>query len=251
VSDPSRTNDRRWVVRGVHLLDADPDLGADLSEEERAQVARHLVLPTVVIEPGSWDVRDLDQTPGAEGGAHGLLVLSGVVAFNVAIAGRTCTRLILPQDLLLLDGVEDDVLPLQWGWSAIEQVTIAVFDRRLLVVGQRWPALMSAILKRGALQVRHALLQQAISQLPRVEDRLLGLLWAIADRQGVVRGDRIWVPLPVTHETLAQLIGARRPTVSLGLKKLAEAGLVIPDGNGWLIERDSLEAFHAAVAGNR
>jgi CRP-like cAMP-binding protein len=208
------------------------------------------MLPTVVIDPGPWDVRSLNHTPGAEGGAHGFLVVEGVVAFNVEIAGRTCTRLILPQDLLLLDGAEDDVLPLRWGWSAIERVTIAVFDRRLMVVGQRWPALMSAILRRGALQVRHALLQQAISQLPRVEDRLLGLLWAVADRQGVVRGDQVWVALPVTHEILAQLIGARRPTVSLGLKKLAETGVVVADNGGWLIERDSLEVFRATVAGD-
>ncbi|MBV9817892.1 MAG: Crp/Fnr family transcriptional regulator [Solirubrobacterales bacterium] len=102
---------------------------------------------------------------------------------------------------------------------------------------------MAAILRRGAQQLRHALLQQAISQLPHVEDRLLALMWSIADRQGVVRGDGIWVRLPVTHDALAQMIGARRPTVSLGLAELAGAGLLTPEGHGWLIDRSSLDRF--------
>ena len=233
----------------IRLLDAEPDFVAQLGEQERDQVARHLLLPTVTVDAGPWDVRALDSAHGVEGKALGFLVLEGVIAMKVAVAGRTCTRLILAQDLLLLDGVEDDVLPLRWSWAAIERATLVVFDQRLMVVTRRWPSLMTAIINRGALQARHALLQQAISQLPRVEDRLLGLLWAVADRRGVVRGSQIRIDLAITHETFAELIGARRPTVSLGLKKLAEDGLVSQDSRGWLIARDSLDNFRASLSG--
>jgi CRP/FNR family cyclic AMP-dependent transcriptional regulator len=81
--------------------------------------------------------------------------------------------------------------------------------------------------------------------LPRVEDRLLALMWSLADRRGTVRTDGVHVPLSLTHETLAQMIGARRPTVSLGLKALSEQGVLSADGDGWLIARDSLDQFSA------
>jgi DNA-binding XRE family transcriptional regulator len=235
----------------IRLLDAVPDLAAALGEKERVQATLQLVAATAAIDAGPWDVSSLDSASGAEGEALGFLVLKGAVAMRLDIAGRTCTRLILAQDLMLLDTAEDDVLPLRWSWAAIEQVTLAVFDQRLMIVARRWPEVLTAVLNRGALQVRHALLQQAICQLPRVEDRLLGFLWAIADRRGVVQGRHIRIELPITHELFAQLIGARRPTVSMGFKNLAESGLVTHDDRSWLLARDSLEIFRAAVSGGR
>ncbi|MFL5863035.1 MAG: helix-turn-helix domain-containing protein [Solirubrobacteraceae bacterium] len=41
--------------------------------------------------------------------------------------------------------------------------------------------------------------------------------------------------LPVTHELLAQMVGAQRPTVSPGLTRLAEQGTVCAEPDGWLI----------------
>ena len=46
--------------------------------------------------------------------------------------------------------------------------------------GRRWPRLLHSVIERGAHQTRQALMQQAISQLPRVDDRLLSLFWMIA-----------------------------------------------------------------------
>jgi CRP-like cAMP-binding protein len=84
---------------------------------------------------------------------------------------------------------------------------------------------------------------EGVSQLPRVEDRLLALMWSLADRRGIVRRDGIWVHLAITHDALAQMIGARRPTVSLGLKSLNAQGLLRPEADGWLIARASLAEF--------
>jgi hypothetical protein len=232
-----------WSPRGVRLLDIDPDFGAGLTPQEFTEVQRHLVLPTVRLERGLWGVAQLRQARGVHREPRGFMVVAGMVSIDLAIAGQVCTRLITARELVLLDGWEDDSIPVRAGWSALDSAMLAVLDERLTVIGSRWPALMNAILKRAAEQVRHAILQQAISQLPRVEDRLLALLWSIADRQGVVRGNGVWVHLPVTHATLAQMIGARRPTVSLGLRALTDRGLIRADGTGWLISPDSLEVF--------
>jgi CRP/FNR family transcriptional regulator, cyclic AMP receptor protein len=237
-----------WSGHGVRLLDVDPDFGTDLTGEQLADVRQHVVLPTIRLEKGLWETDQLREAHGVRGEPRGFLVVAGTVSVDLAIAGQVCTRLITARELVLLDGWQEDSIPVQSGWSVLDSAVLAVLDDRLAVIGARWPGLMNAILRRAAQQVRHALMQQAISQLPRVEDRLLALLWSVADRQGVVRGDGIWIHLPVTHATLAQMIGARRPTVSLGLRALSERGLVKAENGGWLISPDSIEAFPAPEA---
>jgi CRP/FNR family transcriptional regulator, cyclic AMP receptor protein len=243
-AQPDGFGRRRPAQRGVRLLQVEPDLGAGLSDEHRAALGPRLVVPSVLLDRGPWALPSLAEQAGAEGRVHGVLLLDGFVTLEAELLGRNCTRLILPGDLLLTGGEEEqDALALRWGWSALTETTLAVLDGPTMSAARRWPALLTAILDRAALQLRQAQQQQAISQLPRVEDRLLALLWAVADRCGVVRGEEIWLPLPVTHEVLAHLIGARRPTVSLGLKRLAEAEHVSAQDDGWVLRRDSLQAL--------
>lgn len=235
--------DLAWSPRGVRLLDVDPDLGEDLSEEEFAEARRSVMLPVVTLDLGPWSVDQLNEVHGVHGKARGFFVMAGAVGIELAIASQVSTRMIVPRELVLLDDWVEHSIDVRLSWSVLDSATLIVLDRRLAIIGTRWPGLMDAILKRAAQQVRHATLQQAISQLPRVEDRLLALLWSIADRQGVVRADGVWVHLPVTHAMLARMIGARRPTVSLGLRALSDQGLASAEGNGWLISFDSLDEF--------
>jgi hypothetical protein len=69
-----------------------------------------------------------------------------------------------------------------------------------------------------------------------VEDRLEATFWDLADRWGRMTPSGIHLPLQLTHETLARLVGGRRPTISLALRDLAERGVVArrPDGS-WLL----------------
>jgi hypothetical protein len=39
----------------------------------------------------------------------------------------------------------------------------------------------------------------------------------------------------LTHETLGALVGARRPTVTLALRKLTDDGALVPQDAGWLL----------------
>jgi hypothetical protein len=227
----------------VRLLDVEPELGRALDPRELKDARQRVLLPTVDLDAGAWDVGSLHSVPGVLGEVLGFAVLRGGIAMDVWIARRTCTRFVGAGEFVLLDEPAGDTMPVSWGWSVIVPARLALFDERLLGIGQRWPQLLRAVLRRAALQTRHALLQQAISQLPRVEDRLLALFWWIADRYGVVRPDGVWVDLPVTHDTIARMIGARRPTVSLALTTLAERGAVRSVGSGWIIEPTSLDDF--------
>jgi DNA-binding GntR family transcriptional regulator len=50
------------------------------------------------------------------------------------------------------------------------------------------------------------------------------LLWYLADRWGRVTPDGVIVPLRLTHETLARLVGAQRPSVTTAIRQLEEEG---------------------------
>ena len=96
----------------------------------------------------------------------------------------------------------------------------------------------------------------AIHCLRHVHLRVLALLWHLADRFGRVTREGTHVPLPLSHADLAELVGAQRPSVSVALKRLADAGEVrrAPD-NGWLLSHDppselrDMRARNEAAAG--
>jgi hypothetical protein len=77
---------------------------------------------------------------------------------------------------------------------------------------------------------------QAISQLNGVDRRLLALFWHLAERWGRMTPGGVAVPMTLSHRVLAQLVGARRPTVSTALADLAtREELVRRDDGGWLL----------------
>jgi CRP/FNR family cyclic AMP-dependent transcriptional regulator len=61
------------------------------------------------------------------------------------------------------------------------------------------------------------------------------LLWHLAGRWGRVRADGIVVPLRLTHVILADLVAARRPTVTSAITELTRVGLVRSIDEGWLL----------------
>ena len=67
---------------------------------------------------------------------------------------------------------------------------------------------------------------RAITCQPRLEVRLVLLLWHLAARWGRVEPTGIRLSLPLTHRLLGQLVAAERPSISHALARLAHAGLV-------------------------
>jgi CRP-like cAMP-binding protein len=94
----------------------------------------------------------------------------------------------------------------------------------------------------------------ALSHLNRVDVRLLAFFWHLADRWGRVGPEGVIVPLRLTHRTLAQLVGAQRPSVTTALGALAGEGRVTRRDDGtWLLHGEPpadlriAAAEHAAV----
>ena len=85
-----------------------------------------------------------------------------------------------------------------------------------------------------------------------MEHRLLLAFWYFAERWARVRADGLLVRLPLTHEQLGALIGARRPSVTTALSGLAAQGLLVPGRRGeWLLTaaaRDRLDGLREVAA---
>jgi CRP/FNR family cyclic AMP-dependent transcriptional regulator len=83
-----------------------------------------------------------------------------------------------------------------------------------------------------------------------VEDRVLALLWHLAERWGRMTPEGVVVPLCLTHETLGRLAGAARPTVSLALGELTKRGQLSrrPDG-AFVLQPGSAEALRPGRSG--
>jgi hypothetical protein len=228
---------------GIHLLDVEPGLGAQLDPGELADARRLIVAPAFDVAPGALDLAAIRDAEGVAGHCWGMLIVSGAVLNNVRLMDRTCSRLFGSGELMLLDGPLDESIPTTWIWTVKQSSRIALLDDRILAAGQRWPAVMRAVHERAALVGRQGMLNRAISQLPRVEDRLLAFFWTIADARGTVRSDGIWLEIALTHDELGQLVGARRPTISLGMRKLGELGHVTAEEDGFLLAHESLSHF--------
>src|SRR4051794_37166235 len=81
----------------VRLLEADPDLGALLSEPRRAEAERELTVRSHQIPVGPWDVTRLSATTADH---VGLLILDGVLSRELVVADQVSAELLGPGDLV-------------------------------------------------------------------------------------------------------------------------------------------------------
>ena len=219
----------------VPLLDADPESGRLLSFNERAVVST-LALPVHTVSSDTLDVAQLV----AEEHAHGALVLDGMIVRRIAIDNRVALLLLGPGDLFMLDSEPQNAGLADMACVASVGTELALLDTAiLLTAARRWPQILVGLLARTAEQTDRVAVQLAIGHLPSIEERLLAIMRLLAERWGYVTLEGTVIPLALTHATLGELAGARRPTVTLALTRLADRGALVRHANGWLLRRQS------------
>jgi CRP/FNR family transcriptional regulator, cyclic AMP receptor protein len=241
---PLRSADRLPAAPGwgrIRLLDAEPGLTVGLPEAEHEALSR-LVVPAVRVPAGHWKPPErLDTRIGA-------IVVGGMLLRTGSTFGRADLQLFGPGDIL-----DDDVLAEPGAtWRALAPAHLAILGDGFIVAARRWPELISGFARILFEARREQHMRAAICAMPRVEERILGLLGHLAGRWGRVTPHGITLSLPITHEALGTLIGARRPTVTLALTTLRERQLLTRSSEGlWLLPPDCGEWLADGIPGAR
>lgn len=217
----------------VAVLDEDPDLAADLEGSRLASATRDLRAAAFTVPGGRWDPDC--HAAGLRGGI-GLLVIDGVLARRVGTQRRSGAELLGPGDVLrpaTPDGSPESIF--QTSWRVIEPLRVALLDQRFLMRLAPYPEIAGELIGRAVDRAGHVLVHMAIAHHPRVDARLLHLLWQLADRWGRVTPHGVSLPLRLTHELLADLVAAQRPSVTLSLQQLERQGQITRDGGRLLL----------------
>lgn len=221
--------DRAFSPSRVSLLEVEPDLVRWLSIEQR-NAAQRFSLPVATLNKDD-DVSALLEGPGR----FGLLMLDGLVLQVLQVGQRATLRLLGPGAVVPIAAAAGSVGVGSATLLVPGQTRLVLLGDEFLLAAHRWPWLVTCLHARMVEQSHRLAAQLAISQLPRVEDRVMAVMWLLADSWGRVTPAGIRLPLSFSHETLGGLVGAQRPTVTLALIQLAERNSLIKQNGAWLI----------------
>jgi len=219
----------------MSIVDADDDLAALLDGAARDRARRDALTRVRRLSPGAWDAG-----ASVEPDIHhrGFLVVDGLLTREVDVLGRRCVELIGPGDVLRPWRWDDNGshVRAEVGWTVLEPTRLAVLDHGLVSRMVPWPELGVELFSRGIRRAHQLAVALAIAHHQRIDDRLLLTLWHVAERWGRVGRDGIVVDLPLSHQRLADLVGAHRPSVTSALGDLSRSGAVSRRESGeWLL----------------
>jgi CRP/FNR family cyclic AMP-dependent transcriptional regulator len=221
--------------RSISLLDLDSDLGRLLDGSRLQEARRRLVVRVHFLDRGPWDAERL-RDAGPDN--LGLFIADGLLTRELVLADNVSGELIGPGDIVRpwQAAGPERLVPFGVRWNVLRETRLAVLDGRFGTALAHFPEVNAMLMDRVTERTRRLSVMQAISQLNGVDRRLLTLFWHLAERWGRVTPDGVSVAIDVPHRVLAQLVGARRPTVSTALSRLAASGELVRRANGtWLL----------------
>jgi len=234
----------------ISIVDADPDLAEVLDVPERERARRQALTRVRRLSPGAWDPANAIEPDKHH---RGFMIIDGLLAREVDVLGRRCVELLGQGDVLRpwRWDAEGSHVHAEVGWEVLEPTRLAVLDHGLVERMNPWPQLGVELFARGTRRAHALAVALAIAHHPRVDDRLLLTLWHLAERWGRVRSDGIAVPLPLSHQRLADLVGAHRPSVTTAIGDLGRAGALSRSAEGtWILHGSPPEELrhHRLVA---
>jgi CRP/FNR family transcriptional regulator, cyclic AMP receptor protein len=221
------------VIGVAPLLLLDRRLGAGLSRSQRADAKRELMARTTLLRPGDSGA-ELFRT-----GLFGALVVEGALARRVCTDRGRSLEVIVKGDLLR-PWQEDSGWVIESTIDALVTTRVAVIDRFAGDSLCKFPPVIEALLERAFRRIRSMATQAAFDSRAGMDQRVLASMRHLADRCGEKGADGVVIPLPLTHQMIADLLGAQRPSVSAAISRLSAEGMMRrTDGRGWVLRPES------------
>lgn len=247
MNDRSSANQTRRSVlstSSIKLFAAAPDLADFLTPQEREE-AQLIALPMAEVA-GPVDLPELLRNANA----FAAFVVDGMLLRKLRIGAQPTLRIFGPGELIATGTAPTPAVVVESDYSAVDSTHLAFVGIEFLAVAHRWPRLIAGLQGRMADGQERLATQLAICQLPRVQDRLLSMLWLLAESWGRVTSAGTTLSLLLTHEALGTLVGARRSTVTLALRELTDSGALVHQGGTWLLLEPPSTPAQSATTSN-
>jgi CRP/FNR family cyclic AMP-dependent transcriptional regulator len=219
--------DEMEIHMRIGVLIHEPELGEGLTERELREAQLRCTAPIEVIGAGSWAPVPI----GRPVESRVLLILSGFWLRRTSVHRCQSVEVLGPGDVLSPwagrrdDGATSDA-------KALTDINVAVLDRQFHRTSSSWPDIAANIAGRAAARSSELSALLALTHVARLSDRLYFVLWRLAERWGRVGADGVRLPFRLRQQDLADLVGARRPSVTAALADLrgGERVLIGDDG---------------------
>lgn len=205
------------------------DLCAGLDRETLRELLGGL--PGVRLQPGD----ELTMTPGE---VDCCLVFAGRLALDIDTSAESPRRIVT----LVEEG--DVLIPPTHAWAnvgprlrcrALDPSDILMVNSARFELWLAEPRLASNLVRILAAQVADRELAIAIALEPRVEQRVFLKLQQLGGRFGRVTPEGVRLDLRLTHQQLADMVGAVRESITIALGKLQQSGaLTVENRTIWI-----------------
>ncbi|MGH2931184.1 MAG: helix-turn-helix domain-containing protein, partial [Solirubrobacteraceae bacterium] len=221
------------------IVDLAPALLEPRAGAVPAKPARRLNARVVHLPRGELEIEAIEPDPAR---SIGLLVLDGLLLAHLD-AGRAHSGWLVGADDLIRPWDLDQIsLARPTGWRVLTPARVALLDGDFSIRAGGLPAVARALVASAARTTSWLLATALVMASPAVEERLLLAFALFGERWGIVNHRGVLLRLPLTHELLATLCGARRPSVTVALGVLARKGVLTrtPEGH-WLLHRQHID----------
>lgn len=215
----------------VRLLDAEPSLARGIDLRALDDAREQLTVEVTRLAQGSWE--EASKKP-ASPLFLGYLILEGAFTREIVVSSRPSIELLGPGDLIRPWVVPDalEAMHVTDEWSLLSDGHVAIIGEDFHEQASDFPTILTALMDRVVGRARWLGFQVALSQLTRIDHRLILTFRYVSERWGVPAGRGVRIPIRLSHRSIAALIGARRPKVSSALTALADQGLIEQGSDG-------------------
>jgi CRP/FNR family transcriptional regulator, cyclic AMP receptor protein len=218
-----------------HVLLEDPSLSGSLSGARLVAAQRACVAQVISLARRRAEPRELSMAQPE----IGLLMIEGKLVRHVYCGGLSAAELVGPGDLIRPHHAEQAVpqMQVESSWQVVEAARLAILDFDFAKQAESFPEITCALTGKLIERSRAQLIHRVIVQARRVSERVLKLLWYLANRWGSVSQHGATLQLHCTHTILAELVAATRPSVTLALQELESTGILSRDGSVWFLHQ--------------
>ena len=232
--------------RPVRLCEADPGL---LGRAGSRHPLANFELDLLRLQTGRWT--DVERFEGLE---LGLLIIDGLLVRRVGLGEQRRSELLGVGDLVRPWEREEPFgsLELQLDWDVLASARLVVLDADLVHAAAAAPDVLAALAVRAVRRSQRLAVQLALSDVRNIDQRLLTFFRHLGDRWGRMTPSGMHLPVRMTHDLIAELVGAKRPTITTALGELERSGALgrLPDRT-WLVRRQADDPVAAARDGSR